>query len=234
MAAGNSVWDEIREQNRKMKGKPLKEKWAYFMEYYAKTTIVVIIVLYFVINLIYTSVTATDNGLGVVMINGYTDMDAIAYMENFEVYSEMNTKEYSANMEVNFTIDSQNFDEYVMANVQKFTAMIAAAQLDVAIGDENTISEYSQSDYFYNLNEIFPQEILNEYSDKLLYTDLPMDDIDGEIPIAINITDTALISETQAYFGKEAYFAVIGNTKNKDNVLKFFEYIKTAEIPILK
>ena len=179
MAVGNSVWDEIREQNQKMKGKPFKEKLAYFNEYYRNMTIVAIIVIIFVCNLIYNMVTATDNGLGVVMINGYTDMDVYKYMEDFEIYSEMDTKEYSANMEANFTVDAENYDEYVMANVQKFSAMVAANQLDVVLGDEDTVLGYAEAGYFYDLTEILPAETLEEYSDRLIYFDIPDDDGDG-------------------------------------------------------
>ena len=40
MATGNSVHDEVKEQQQKLKGKPFKEKWAYFWEYYKIQTIV--------------------------------------------------------------------------------------------------------------------------------------------------------------------------------------------------
>ena len=47
MATGNSVHDEVKEQQQKLKGKPFKEKWAYFWEYYKIQTNVVIAVLAF-------------------------------------------------------------------------------------------------------------------------------------------------------------------------------------------
>ena len=53
MATGNSVHDEVKEQQQKLKGKPFKEKWAYFWEYYKIQTLVAIAVLAFAGNLIY-------------------------------------------------------------------------------------------------------------------------------------------------------------------------------------
>ena len=53
MATGNSVHDEVKEQQQKLKGKPFKEKWAYFWEYYKIQTLVAIAVLALQ-NLIYT------------------------------------------------------------------------------------------------------------------------------------------------------------------------------------
>ncbi len=51
MATGNSVHDEVKEQQQKLKGKPFKEKWAYFWEYYKIQTLVAIAALAFAGNL---------------------------------------------------------------------------------------------------------------------------------------------------------------------------------------
>ena len=42
MAAGNSVWDEVKEQRRKLKGRPFREKLSWFWEYYKIHTLVVL------------------------------------------------------------------------------------------------------------------------------------------------------------------------------------------------
>lgn len=234
MAVGNSVGDEIREQNRKMKDKPFKEKLAYFKEYYLVTTIAIILGAAFVINLIYTSVTATDNGLGVVMVNGYTYMDTYQYMDDFDIYAEIDTKEYSTSLEANFTIEVDNYDEYVMANVQKFSAMVAANQLDIVTGTEDVVLGYAESDYFYDLTDVLPAEKLQEYEDagRLIYFDIPSDDKEAEVPVGIEITDTALIQESGAYYEQSAYLGIVGNSKNLENVYKFLEYIETAPVPM--
>ena len=54
----NSMHDEIREQNAKLKDAPLGEKLAYFKEYYLKTTIAIIIGVIFVGYLAYSMLTA--------------------------------------------------------------------------------------------------------------------------------------------------------------------------------
>ena len=57
----NSIHDEIREQNAKLKDAPLKEKLSYFKEYYLKTTLAVIAIAIFVGSLAYTMITAPDD-----------------------------------------------------------------------------------------------------------------------------------------------------------------------------
>ena len=54
----NSMHDEIREQNAKLKDAPLKEKLAYFNEYYLKTTLVVLAILLLVGSIAYSMLTA--------------------------------------------------------------------------------------------------------------------------------------------------------------------------------
>ena len=44
----NSMHDEIREQNAKLKDAPFREKLDYFRDYYLKTTIVAVVVIVFV------------------------------------------------------------------------------------------------------------------------------------------------------------------------------------------
>ena len=57
----NSMHDEIREQNAKLKDAPLKEKLAYFNEYYLKTTIVVLVILLLVGSIAYSMLTAPSD-----------------------------------------------------------------------------------------------------------------------------------------------------------------------------
>lgn len=228
MAEGNSVMDEIRAQHQKMKGKTPKEKFQYFWEYYRIPTIVTIAVVALVGNLIYTMVTAKDTAFAVVLINGYTDMDTTAYMSGFEAFAQIDTKEYSTNMEANFTIDPQASDQYAMANLQKLMALVAAKELDVIIADKDTLLNYAQAGYFYDLNKALSQEVLAKYGDDFLYYDLP-EDGQGEVPIAIRVTDTPLLVETQAYAPYEdAWLGVVVNSENLAYLESFLQYLENT------
>ena len=57
----NSMHDEIREQNAKLRDAPLKDKAAYFKEYYLKTTIAAVIVIALVGYLAYSILTAPSD-----------------------------------------------------------------------------------------------------------------------------------------------------------------------------
>ena len=218
--------DEIREQHRKMKDKSLKEKFLYFWEYYRVATVVTIVIIFFVGNLIYTIATAKDNAFHAVFVNGYTDMDTEEYMAGFDEYAQVDTKKYSTTLETDFTLDQESTDTYSMANIQKFAAQVAAQELDVMVADGDTFRQYADSGYLGGLNEFLSEETLSKYEDRLIYIDIPDDDTDEEVPVGIEISDCALLQETQAYAGQdEVYFGILVNTEHADNAAKFLEYI---------
>ena len=56
-------------------------------------------------------------------------MDTEAFMSGFDEYAQIDTKEYSTSLEMNFTIQEEATDQYTMANVQKLMALVAAKNL---------------------------------------------------------------------------------------------------------
>ena len=226
MAAGNSVMDEIREQHKKMKDKSLKEKFQYFWEYYRVATIVTIIIVIFVGNLIYTIATAKDSALYAVLVNGYTDMDTEAYMEGFNEYAQIDTKNYETMLEPNFTLSQDSTDSYAIANIQKFAAQVAAKELDVMTADPDTFQQYVNNGYLGDLREFISEETLSSFSDRLLYADIPDDESSEEVPAGVEISGCAFLEESRAYAGQdEVYFGVLINSEHGDTAEKFLQYI---------
>ncbi len=218
--------DEIREQHKKMKGKSLKEKFQYFWEYYRVATLIIILAVIFVANLIYTIVTAKDSAFYAILINGYTTMDTETYMEGFEEYAQIDTKQYTATLEANFTIDENSMDSYTAANIQKFAAQVAAKELDAMFAETDTFQKYADNGYLGNLEELLPAETLAAYKDRLLYADLPDDDTEEEVPVGVQVADCAFLQESGAYAGQdEVYFGVIVNSEHADMAAEFLDYI---------
>ena len=54
----NSMHDEIREQNAKLKDAPFKEKLAYFKEYYLKMTLVAVATIGLIVYILVTTLTS--------------------------------------------------------------------------------------------------------------------------------------------------------------------------------
>lgn len=248
MAAGNSVNDEIREQQRKLKGKPLKEKWAYFWEYYKIHTIVTICVTLAVISLIHTIVSQKDSALDVGLVNAFLKdgIEAQDVAADFAAYAQIDTEEYDVVIDPDLYVDYGGQDQYSYINMQKLTAMAAAGSLDVILTNEEYIDHNISAGLFIDLHEYFTDEELAEYEDRLIYRTVPTEDVEydtvlaeggdtesaeetadvadtGEdaIPIGIDVRDSKYLYSDQM----EAWFCVVSTAQNVDNAKLFLEYL---------
>lgn len=88
-----SMYDEIREQNAKLKGAPFQDKLAYFKEYYLKTTIIGVIVAIFVGHLLYSMLTApSDSAFAAFFFNDTGDSSSTELIDGFVAYQNIDTK----------------------------------------------------------------------------------------------------------------------------------------------
>lgn len=225
MANGNSVHDEIREQQRKLKGKSPKEKFLYFWEYYRVHTFVTIFAVILVASFIHSIVTQKDTQLHAVFVNGYFEGDTDAEAWNLCTYLGGDPDKVQPMLDFNFIIDYEAMDQYSMANLQKFMAMTAASDLDVVVMNQEVLENYAQQDLFLDLSETLPAELVEAYEDQFLYYDVP-DDGKGEIPVAVCVADAPYLTSRNMYGNRQdVYYAIIGNTVRLDESIRFLEYL---------
>lgn len=223
MATGNSVHDEVKEQQQKLKGKPFKEKWAYFWEYYKIQTIVVIAVLAFAGNLIYTFATRKDTVMEAAFVNCYmnTEVDSDTMIADFEQYADIDTSSDCAAINRDMYVDYENSDQYSYANVQKIIAMISGKTLDALITDDTYMDHNLEAGLFCDLHQYFTDEELAQYGDQVIYKDLPDDNTDGEIPIGISVSRSKYLLTDQT----NAWFTIPANCQHPENAKKFLEFM---------
>lgn len=225
MAAGNSVNDEIREQQAKLKDKTPKEKWEYFWHYYKWHTIGGIALIIALGNLVWTIATQKDTALSVAMVNTYfkEEVDADAMAEDFEIYAEVDQDQAEVVIDTDMHISYDTnaaATEINYANTQKLMAMTAAASIDVILADDTYIEHNMESGIFWDLSELLPAETLEKYADRIKYADLPDDD-KGEVPYCIDVRDSKYMFSDQL----STWFCVTGNAPNIDNVVLFLDYL---------
>lgn len=222
MAIGNSVNDEIHEQHRKMKGRSLKEKAAYFWEYYKVHTLVVILVALFGGNLIYTIATARDEAFCAAFVNVYmnTELDQTGLTSDYETYAEIDTEEYEALFETDLTVNYDTMDTYSAANMQKIMALTSAKSLDVIITDDHYFERNLKDVLFGDLSDFLSDDTMEKYADRIIYADIPEDD-KGEIPVAIDVSDSSLLFPGQ----QSAWFCVVSNCQRPQYAEKFLEFV---------
>ena len=223
MATGNSVHDEVKEQQQKLKGKPFKEKWAYFWEYYKIQTIVVIAVLAFAGNLIYTFATRKDTVMEAAFVNCYmnTEVDSDTMIADFEQYADIDTSSDCAAINRDMNVDYENADQYSYANMQKIIAMISGKTLDALITDDTYMDHNLEAGLFCDLHQYFTDEELAQYGDQVIYKDLPDDNTDGEIPIGISVSRSKYLLTARA----NAWFTIPANCQRPEKAKNFLEFM---------
>lgn len=223
MATGNSVHDEIKEQQQKLKGKSFKEKFAYFWEYYKIHTVVVIAVLAFAGNLIYTYATRKDTVMEAAFVNCYmnTEIDSDTIIADFEQYAGIDTSKDCAALDRDMYVDYENSDQYSYANMQKIIAMVSGKTLDALITDDTYMDHNLEAGLFCDLHQYFTDAELEQYGDQVVYKDLPDDGTDEEIPIGISVSKSKYLLTDQA----NAWFTIPANCQHPENAKKFLEFL---------
>ena len=116
-----SVIDEIREEQKKaLSTMSLKEKLAYFWDYYKIHTVVTIVVLAFVISFIHQYVTNKDYGFYAALVNAhassYDDELPAIWAEEFQEYAQIDPDEYLVYIDTSISL-AEGFDaQYALTN----------------------------------------------------------------------------------------------------------------------
>lgn len=220
----NSMHDEIREQNAKLKDAPLKDKIAYFREYYLRTTIVIVIAVIFVGYLAYSMLTApSDTAFAAFFYNDTGDSSSTELIDGFVAYMGIDTKEHDAYIDatMNYAADSSDYNTYM--SVEKSMAVISTGELDVVVGDTDTIDYFARSECLHDITAILPEDLLEQFGDKLYYAESGES---GElIPAGIYVTDSPKLNQYYYYVDREPILGFIINSDSLDNAIEFLRYI---------
>lgn len=223
-----NIHDEIREQNAKLKGAPLKDKLIYFKDYYLKTSIAVLCGVIFVIALIHSIVSGPDDTVfAAYFFNDTGDSGSTLLQESFAEYMEIDTNKHDVYIDatLNYYTEEKLQDNTGIAlsaydiynNLQKTMAMVSAKDLDIIAGDEDTINYFAKGECLAQISDVLSDELMKKYEDKIYY-------FEGK-PFGIIINDAPKIKEHHYYDFGEGILGFVVNSKDLDNAVAFLEYI---------
>lgn len=223
-----SMADEIKEQNAKLKGAPFKDKLEYFKEYYLKSAIIVIIACIFAGNIIYSIVTAPDDtGFAAYFFNDTGDSSSTAMLDEFTAYAGIDTKKHEAYIDSTMTYDSKNADMYAYVGMQKVMANISIQELDIIVGDKETFDYFAESECFDDITAFLPDDLNEQFKDRLYYY---TDKETGETyPAGVYVTDSPKINEYSYYVNKEPILGFVANSNSLENAVTFLRYLYTEK-----
>lgn len=223
----HSIHDEIREQNAKLKDAPLKEKLAYFKEYYLKTTLVVIAALIVIVCIGYSMITAPDDtGFAAYFFNHVGDSSDTTMLDEFVEYIDLDTKEHDAYIDtaMHYNPDAQNY-ESVYVGIEKSWAVMSSGELDIIVGDQMAFDYFAKGGSFADITTILPEDLLDMFQDKLYYY---TDEETGEtLPVGIYVSDSPQLKEHSYYLEKEPILGFVVNSNSMDNAISFLRFLYT-------
>lgn len=228
MATGNSMRDEIREQQKKVfESQGLKGRIAYFFHYYKWYTLTGFLILLVGLSMLFDFITQKDIVMQAIYVNAFPNMAKEAFMDEFEKTIDINPKKEETILTDDFYIDMEAYTYYDAQNLEKLLVFCSTGSVDVCVVDESFLMHMAKGSYYMDLSTVLTKEQMDKYKDKIVWYDSPDDNTGGEAAIAIEITDAPKIASTQCYPNSKCYFSISITSPNVDNSLAYLEYLET-------
>lgn len=220
----NSLSDEIKEQNAKLKGAPLKDKLLYFKDYYLLTTLGIIIVCTFVFGLVYSMVTAPrDTALGIFLYNDTGDSSNTELIDSFAQYAGIDASKHHVYLDASLSYSSNMGDLDAYIGLEKAMAAITAKELDVIVGNDETIDYFAKCELLADITTILPEDLLEIYQDRLYYAQIGANE--ELTPVGITVFDAPKLIKYHYYDDKEPVYSFIVNSENSNTAVEFLRYL---------
>lgn len=218
-----SMHDEIREQNAKLKGAPLKEKFSYFMEYYFKITLGIVIAAVLIGWMLYSILSAPrDTAFAAFFFNCYGDSSNTELADSFAEHMGIDTDKHDVYIDSAMNIGEavNDVDSYI--SIEKTIAVIASGELDIIVGDTAAVDYFARAEYLCDITAMLPEDLLEKYKDKLYYAEF------GEerklVPVGLYIDDSVKIKE-HFHFYSEPILTFAVNSNSTENAVEFLKFL---------
>ena len=180
--------DEIKAGRKDlMENGTLKQKIAYFFDYYTLHTVVIAAVLIFAISFIYQQVTKPDIVLNGIVLNvlSFDEGDPVedmrsGFLEYINVDTKKNDMSLNTTLMLNMGASSQQGQVSDYEASQAMMVQCAAGTVDFISSPLTPILGFGYGEVFVNLEDVLTEEELETYKPYLLYVDLAIVDKKNE------------------------------------------------------
>ncbi len=220
---------EERTAKETFAGLDRKGKWQYFKDYILKKLLLGIAILAI---LIYAGVTIFGPKVepvfyAAVFANPFTESDIDSFQGGFKELVIKNPDREGVYFDGGFSFE-EGGDE---AGRYKFVALLSASELDAVISPMSEIRIDVNSEALCDLRDILSDDLYKRVEDKLVFMEPEVYDYDSDktikqpsAPYAVDISD--FVRKYSSYDVRlKYYYAVIVNGKNKENAVRFIEYV---------
>lgn len=240
------ISEYINSEKEKMKGKPLKERLAYFWEYYKWYVIIAVVAVLLLTQTIVNIANTKESVMEGLLLDGTAPLDAPAIVYDFYAQEGIDPDKQEAVFNTGFSLDS-SMPEVVSNTYQTIFARVGAEDLDFIMGYEYAIQRlaYGSGGMFADLRDVFSPETLASMEGCLYYIDgavanyideNPMEEIplpdpfhpeamEDPIPVAVDITACKEFSSVYYSPDKNVYISVVVNAPHKDLAVRYISFL---------
>lgn len=197
-----------------------KEKIQHFKDYYLAKMLTCIVVVAFFGYVIFSIVKPdVETVLYAAVLDGCIDAETISIFETDMIERlGLDTDESTVFFDSSFYLNSS--DTYASTNIEKLVVYVAAADIDIMIGPEESLSQYANAGYFTPMSECLPTDLFSILTDNFYYS--TTEDSDELTPYGIYLEDYATYDD----YGNVVtcpIVCIVANSKYKDNAVTFIE-----------
>lgn len=210
-------------EREKLRNMSRSDKLWYIGTYYKfhiAAVFVGLFLVYIVATSLYSRTFTTSLYCMIINSRSEAELNTEPLEQDFAQYLGLGKKEQIITEQTFISYDEQA-TQYSYAAMAKISALSAAQDLDIIIGDQETIDHYTSLDAFLDLDQELSPELLALVQDRLYWSD----GADGSShAAAIDLSGTAF-ADASHLAQTPPLLAVISNTANKDNVEALLRYI---------
>ena len=224
MSLKETLKNEAREEQAKLKKMSFRDKLWYIWEYYKIHMLIGCVILFFLYALgtIFYQKSFTTQLFFIVMNDrSGSEADYEGLANEFKTrmgYGKKDKVEVDSSLYISFEESTSQLD---YASSAKVTAIVASKDLDVLISDSPAVEHYASNGAFLNLEEVLPADLWDMVKDDVY---MAKDENGNSFPAAISLDDSYFHEKTGTQM-EEAYFSLINNSTRTDTAFEFLRYL---------
>ena len=224
MSLKETLKNEAREEQAKLKKMSFRDKLWYIWEYYKIHMLIGCVILFFLYALgtIFYQKSFTTQLFFIVMNDrSGSEADYEGLANEFKTrmgYGKKDKVEVDSSLYISFEESTSQLD---YASLAKVTAIVASKDLDVLISDSPAVEHYASNGAFLNLEEVLPADLWDMVKDDVY---MAKDENGNSFPAAISLDDSYFHEKTGTQM-EEAYFSLINNSTRTDTAFEFLRFL---------
>lgn len=219
-----SFKEQLQTEKAKLSNMNVKEKIEYIWEYYKYWIIGIIAAIALIYGIVDAQIeNSKPTYLYLTLVNSnMVSSGETTLMDDFATYAQIDSTKTKLNLDTSIQMDKEMSDEYSMNSSAKMFAQFAAKTIDATIMDKDMIDFFIEKDAFADLEQVLPADFYSEHEDRFI---TGKDSEGNQLICAMDISDSKIFQQTNAYEQTTPYFSIIINSENQENSIQFLEYL---------